>query len=92
MKEFVLVEFIVFPHERTELMGKIHDLGDDFEEIDVATEWTEDQYNSLVSQFHVVSGRLNAMCATVIKLRDPFLADRMRVSYISDDIKNIYRR
>ena len=38
-----------------------------------------------------VTGKINSEAATVIKLSDKFLSDRMRISYISDALKDRYR-
>lgn len=39
-----------------------------------------------------VTGSIDATFATMLRLRDPFLADRMHVSYIDDNLKDKYRR
>lgn len=39
-----------------------------------------------------VTGKISSEQATVIKLSNTYLAERMRVSYISDELKDRYRR
>jgi hypothetical protein len=38
------------------------------------------------------SVKITPQDASILKLQDPFLAERMRISYISDEIKNKYRK
>jgi len=91
MKEFVLVEFLTLLADKLLLMGKLEELGNDFELIKSDYEW--DVANDLTPDYEWVriSGRINSACATVIKLQDPFLSERMRISYIPEDLKNKYR-
>ena len=91
MKEFVLVEFLSLIADKLLLLGKLEELGNDFELIKSDYEW--DVANDLTPDYEWVriSGRINYSCATIIKLRDPFLAERMRISYIPEDLKNKYR-
>ena len=91
MKEFVLVEFLVLIADKILLLGKLEELGDDFKLIKFDYEW--DVANDLTPDYEWVriSGSINSACATMIKLQDPFLAERMRISYIPEDLKNKYR-
>jgi len=93
MKEFVLVEFLVKNEEFDTLVEKLNALtidkdfvpaGDDFE-----FEADTDGYTQI---WWRMSGQINSAMASLVKLRDPFLADRMRISYIPEDLKNKYRR
>ena len=92
MNEFVLVEFFVRSHDKLELLNKLNNVKYDFEILSIETEWVENDYSSTVSDWYRISGRINSMCASVMKLQDPFLSERMRISYISDELKNKYRK
>jgi len=92
MKEFVLVEFIAGqPIEANTLREKLLALGDDFVLIKVAEESELDEDGNY-SEWERVQGKISSMYASVIKLQDPFLAERMRISYIPDELKDKYRR
>jgi hypothetical protein len=84
MNEFIFVEFI-FEIEpgMSYLESK---LGKDFVFIDNCT--LIDHKGNLS---YKISGKINSEAATVIKLRDKFLSDRMRISYIPDTLKDRYR-
>jgi len=93
MKEFVLIEFLAETGNDAEtLRAKLRLLGDDFQFLRNEYEYEGDSENGLVGAWIRVSGRINAMYASIIKLQDPFLAERMRISYIHDDLKNKYRK
>jgi hypothetical protein len=66
-------------------------LGEDFELItsDVDFEIGDD-YGNFTPHWRI-TGKINAEKATMLKLGDPYVRDRMRVSYISDELKNKYR-
>lgn len=93
VKEFVLVEFVTeYGTEAEELRNRLRCLGDDFQLLKDDYEYeTDDEYNT-VSSWIRVSGRINAMRASMVKLQDSFLAERMRISYIPDDLKDKYRK
>ena len=90
MKEFVFVEFIFTQEEQASEVSKLLALGDDFEFVksDYEFEDTNDDYALYVR----VSGRINSMTASMIKLQNPALAGKMRISYITDELKNKYRK
>lgn len=92
MKEYVLVEFIAGqPEEAFTLREKLLELGDDFVLIKVLNESELDEEENF-SEWVRVQGKISSMYASVIKLQDPFLSERMRISYIPDDLKDKYRR
>jgi hypothetical protein len=91
MKETVLVEFLVNITERDRLIEAIDELSDDeFDLLNTETEFDTDGDNGGV--WYRVSGKIDSGYASVIKLGDPFLSERMRISYISDDLKDKYRK
>ena len=75
MKKFILSKFVIRSYEQLEPIYKL----DDFELLSI--DWNEDY-----SYQHTISERLNSACVSAIKLRDPFLAGKMRISYIPDNI------
>lgn len=87
MNEFLYVEFIFNGTvEGAVGMDKLSGLGADFNYInDSFSEDTDKASN------HIINGKITSQTATVIKLSDKFLADRMHISYISDTLKNKYR-
>lgn len=92
MNEYVFVEFIAERNgDSAILFGKLYALDEDFIPLkeEIKREGDED---GLSQEWVRVHGKINASYASVIKLQDPFLADRMRISYIPDDLKNKYRR
>lgn len=91
MKEFVLVEFLFTKEEHISEMNKLDQLGDDFEPIKVDDEYDEDDFGTRV-EYTRVSGRINSMTASLIKLQNPALAGKMRISYIPEELKDRYRR
>ena len=88
MNEYVLVEFVV---ETTEdhvlLWKKLKELGDDFQYVVTSDEQDEDGRDAVI-----VNGRMESKIASLIKLQDAFLSERMRISYIPDELKNKYRK
>lgn len=93
MNEFVLVEFIV--SNESDLMilkGKVDELGSDYQHITEEHEYDDDTNTNSFQQWYILSGRINSMRASLIKLQDPFLSDRMRISHISNDLKDRYRK
>ena len=67
-------------------------LGDDFIPIKVCEEWETEGSDSYIDEYIRVSGRINSHAAAIIKLQNPYLAGKMRISYIPEDLKNRYRR
>ena len=91
MKEFVLVEFLAEGDDRPILMDKLLCLGDEFKYIQSSAEYERDSELLGDKEYTRVSGRISSEYASIIKLQDAFLADRMRVSYIPEDLKDKYR-
>jgi hypothetical protein len=91
MKDFVLVEFIFTLDEYPRELGKLIALGKDFKLIKCDDEYEEDD-DGLHWDYKRVSGKINSMTASVIKLQDPALAGKMRISYIPDELKDKFRR
>lgn len=91
MKEYVFVEFLFTEEEYFSELKKLLGLGNDFEQIDIQNECEEDE-DGLRQYYRRVSGRINTMTASVIKLQNPALAGKMRISYIPEDLKDKYRR
>ena len=92
MNEYVLVEFIAgIPDEEALLDAIIEDMGPDFVYLNKVYESENDEdgnYNDWVR----VQGKISSEYASLIKLKEPFLAERMRISYIPKDLKDKYRR
>ena len=88
MNEYVLAEFIVDSNEsHVLLLIKLKELGNDFQQIDSSEEQDEDGREAIIFR-----GRMESTIASVIKLHDAFLSERMRISYIPDELKNKYRK
>jgi len=92
MKEYVLVEFLFELSEYVAANQMLEALGDDFVPIKVLEEWDTDSGDSFIDEYIRVSGKINSSTAMVIKLQNPYLAGKMRISYISDELKDKYRR
>lgn len=92
MNEFVFVEFMFTTDERTQGVNEIKALGSDFALITSDFNIDTIDARGYGSTFQCISGKIDAGCATVIKLSNKFLSDRMRISYIPDELKNKYRR
>jgi len=91
MKQYVLVEFLAKGEDRNILIDKLEKLGSDYIPINKNNEYeTSDDY--FMEEWLCISGQINPEYASIIKLQDPFLAERMRISYISNDLKNKYRK
>jgi len=87
MNEFLLVEFIADGvEERDELDRRLESLGEDFK-----LERT-DSYSTITNPCYIVTGRISSIYASIVKLKDPFLSERMRISYIPDELKDRYRK
>lgn len=93
MNEHILVEFIVdhTPYHEELLAKKLIELGADFEKVASITEWIKDEYGFYL-EYVRISGKINSMAASALKLQDPYLATRMRISHIDDDLKDKYRK
>jgi len=91
MKEYVLVEFLFTLDEYVQELSKLVALGDDFTSIRCDDEY-EDDTDGIRIEYKRVSGRINSMTASVIKLQNPTLAGKMRISYIPEDLKDKYRK
>ena len=93
MKEYVFVEFLFTDEESAAEIAKLTALGDDFQYLKSDYEYeTDSDQSTVVEEYIRVSGKINSMTASVIKLQNPALAGKMRISYISDELKNKYRR
>jgi len=92
MNEYVLVEFIAgVPDESRLLIEKLKALGEDFQfAIKEISDETDEDGN--YSEWITVTGKISSQYASIIKLQDPFLAERMRISYIPSELKDKYRR
>ena len=91
MNEYVHVQFYATAEERVIVKEKLAALGTDFVPLlmdDSYDQWPDGVYISHASY----SGKISAELATVIKLQDPFLAERMQISYIPEELKNKYRK
>lgn len=82
MNEHVLVEFCAYASDETQLCQELHKLGDAFVSI------SSNHYNNSFT----VYGKISSSLATFIAIQSPFLAERMHVSYIGDELKNKYRK
>jgi hypothetical protein len=91
MREYILVEFLFTQEEHPDAMDILKRLGDDFQMLNVYQEWDYEDPSD-AEFYYRVSGRINSMTASVIKLQHPMLAGKMRVSYIPDELKDKYRR
>lgn len=95
MKEYIHAQFVAVGDDIDVLAEKLKALGSDWRPIATVTDTdpTEYYYNTVIyPKTMTVGGKIHSACATLIKLRDPFLADRMEVSYISDELKDKYRK
>lgn len=88
MNEYVHVEFIAVGDDVHMLVEKLDNLGEDFKPVNRSDHINND---FSIGDWFRISGRISSAYASVIKLQDPFLSDRMRISYIPDDLKNKYR-
>lgn len=88
MNEYIYVEFLFDMPDSQIGSIELRKLGKDFELIDTSNEF--DNGNT----FHTAqrySGKISSEVATMIKLSNPFLAERMHISYIPNDLKDKYR-
>lgn len=89
MKEYVLCEFLI-EEPWAELFGVLTTLDPDFIITDVCDEQEADEDGN-VNEWCRVTGKIRSEFATVLKLQHAKLAERMRISYIPEDLKNKYR-
>lgn len=91
MRERILVEFLVSSEEAGQLRSKLQEFEDDLVIID-----SRDKFEGENDQFTGVWVRISASISsellTILKIRDPFIASHMHISYIPDNIKDRYRR
>lgn len=87
MNEFILAEFAFLDGDIGAGNAALNELGDDFVRIDGVVDIEGTQ-----GVCYMVSGRINSATATAIKLSNTLLSNAMRISYISDELKNKYRR
>ena len=85
MNEFLYVSFYVEIEDREFLELKLENLGNDFVKI---SDFTPTE----LSPWVIIDGKINSSIATMIKLSDPFLAERMLVSIIDNNMKDKYRK
>jgi hypothetical protein len=92
MSEYVFVEFRCDPKDVEELHNRILALDEDFVLL-TTTHSVDHSFDKRARKWSVhIEGKIREEYATVLKLQDHFLAERMRVSSIADDLKNKYRR
>ena len=92
MKDFVFVEFLFETDAARKGATEVVALGDDFILIKSDIEWDDEDQHGYVQGYHRISGKINSVAATAIKLGNTFLSDRMRISYIPDELKDKYRK
>lgn len=85
MKEQVYVEFVTHTSNLDELFEKLDKHNHEMIE---KRSWPMSGYDPVT----FVGCKMDAQYATIIKMSDPFLAERMRISYISDELKDRYRK
>jgi len=81
MNDFILVEFVYQEHEFQDVMSRLSAFTDDTSIV-----------SNVVSSISILTYKMSAETSTVIKLSDSFLSERMRVSYIPDELKDKYRK
>jgi hypothetical protein len=92
MREYVFVEFLALkPTDSKLLLEKLCALGEDFLFLKAVNELEEDE-DGHSSEWFRIDGKISSAYATAIKLKDPFLSERMRVSHIPDELKDRYRQ
>lgn len=93
MKEYVLVEFLALkPNDSKILLEKLLALGDDFIFLRALNDSEEIDEDGNYCEWFRINGKISSVYATLVKLKDPFLAERMRISYIPDELKDRYRQ
>ena len=91
MNEFIFVEFLFETNAAMQGASEVVALGKDFILVNSEIEWGEVNTFGYTQGYQCIRGKINAATATAIKLGNPFLSDRMRISYIPDDLKDKYR-
>lgn len=91
MNEYVLVEFLAVGDDRQIIKDKLMALSYDFIPIKYDDEYDIDYDVGEIISYARYSGKISAEYASIIKMQDPFLSERMRISYIPDELKNYYR-
>jgi hypothetical protein len=91
MNEFVFVEFLFDTNSAMQGASEVIALGEDFILIKSEIEWEDDTQSGHSQGYQRIRGKINSATATAIKLGNPFLSDRMRISYISNELKDKYR-
>ena len=83
MNNRVLIEFLSTNKDGFELCNKVNEYA----------HWIENLHIEDLSEksFFRITGQIDADNASFIRLSNDFLAQRMRISYISDEPKNKYR-
>lgn len=82
MNEYILAEFAISKNGISNMNEYLRSLGDDFQFVNLTVKGHDDA---------IITGKIRADTATTIKLRDDAVSQCMRVSFISDDLKNKYR-
>jgi hypothetical protein len=90
VNEYVLVEFLAKNSDEHILLEKLENL-EDFIQTKDEFEWEHDDGSTFDTWIRVF-GKIRSETASLIKLQDPFLAERMRISYIPDELKDKYRK
>jgi hypothetical protein len=90
MNETVLAEFLFEEEMADKCEQFISSLGDDFKHIKTEIEW-DFEIPSARNQYRRISGSLSGERALVIKLGDPFYADRLQVYSVPTELKDKYR-
>lgn len=90
MNKTIYVEFMFEAASAERGANFIRALGDRFQYAGSEISWDDNQ--EISEEWLTVSGKIDSETATLIKLGDKFYADRMRVSYISNELKDKWRR
>lgn len=95
MNEFILVEFLFETNAAMQGASEVVALGKDFILVNSEIEWSElpagPSATRYAQGYQCIRGKIKSETATAIKLGNPFLANRMRISYIPDELKDKYR-
>ena len=91
MNETVYVEFLFDQINPFDTAAFIVTLGADFDLITSDLDFEIDDGYGNFTPYWRITGKISAEKATMLKLGDLYVRDRMRVSYISDELKNKYR-
>jgi hypothetical protein len=88
MKEYVLIEFCTDMSNHIAVINYLNSL----DKSDFHPTRHESEYDIEWKKWIVISGRISTEAATLIKLQNPLIAECMRISYISDELKDKYRK